>query len=183
MGERHAFSLPLHFDCHFRCELRLVSGKPSQGRIGAGADRTSATNRQGSAPNVARDEQPADGSRGEQQPESASPRGQNARARAGGPPALNIDTSCETAGMGSVVLGRDEKACLGDEITAQDTLRQNWSKYAAADRRDCIGMVTTGGPPSYVEPLSCVEMLRDARDIYNTDAQEADDNRDEENRR
>jgi hypothetical protein len=126
-------------------------------------------------PNVARDEQPADGSRGEQQPESASPRGQNARARAGGPPTLNIDTSCEAAGMGSVVLGRDKKACLGDEITAQDTLRQNWSKYAAADRRDCIGMVTTGGPPSYVELLSCVEMLRDARDIHNTDSQEADD--------
>jgi hypothetical protein len=77
--------------------------------------------------------------------------------------------------MGRVVLGRDKKACLGDEITAQDTLRQNWSKYAAADRSDCIGMVTTGGPPSYVELLSCVEMLRDARDIRNTDALEADD--------
>src|SRR5262245_4249237 len=52
---------------------------------------------------VARDEQPAAGSRGEQQPESASPRGQtararasgrsrgqNAQARAGGPPTLNV---------------------------------------------------------------------------------------------
>jgi hypothetical protein len=72
-------------------------------------------------------------------------------------------------------LTRARLCCLGDEITAQDTLRQNWSKYAAADRSDCIGMVTTGGPPSCVELLSCVEILRDARDVRNTDALEADD--------
>jgi hypothetical protein len=59
--------------------------------------------------------------------------------------------------------------------TAQDTLRQNWPKYASADKSDCIGMVTTGGPASYVELLSCVEILRDARNIRNADALEADD--------
>ena len=137
-------------------------------------------------PDVARDERPADASRGEQQ--SAPSPGQNARARAGGPsrgqnvragvggpPTLNVDPSCVAAGMGSVVLGRDKKACLADETTAQDTLKQNWSKYAAADKSECIGMVTTGGPASYVELLSCVEILRDARNIRNTDALEADD--------
>jgi hypothetical protein len=36
-------------------------------------------------------------------------------------------------------------------------------------------MVTTGGPASYVELLSCVEILRDARNIRNADALEADD--------
>ena len=125
-------------------------------------------------PDVARDEKPADGSLGEQQPESASPRGQNARARAGGPPTLNVDPSCEAAGMGSVVLGRDKKACLGDEATAQATLNQNWAKYAAGDKSDCIGMVTTGGPASYVELLSCLEIMRDARNIRNADPLESD---------
>ena len=96
-------------------------------------------------------------------------------ARAGGPPTLNVDPSCVAAGIGAVVLGRDKKACLGDETTAQDTLKQNWSKYAAGDKSDCIGMVTTGGPASYVELLSCVEILRDARNIHNADALEADD--------
>jgi hypothetical protein len=76
--------------------------------------------------------------------------------------------------MGAVVLGRDKKACLADETTAQDTLKQNWSRYAATDKSECIGMVTTGGPASYVE-LLCVEILRDARNIRNTDALEADD--------
>ena len=36
-------------------------------------------------------------------------------------------------------------------------------------------MVTTGGPASYVELLSCVEILRDARNIRNADALEGDD--------
>jgi hypothetical protein len=67
------------------------------------------------------------------------------------------------------VLGRDKKACLADETTAQDTLKQNWSKYAASDKSDCVGMVKTGGPASYVELLSCVEILRDARNIRNAD--------------
>ncbi len=78
-------------------------------------------------------------------------------------------------GAGLSIPRRDKKACLGDETTAQDTLRQNWPKYAAGDKSDCIGMVTTGGPASYVELLSCVEILRDARNIRNADALEGDD--------
>ena len=97
------------------------------------------------------------------------------RASAGGPPPLNVGPSCDAASRGAVILGRDKKACLADETTAQDTLKQNWSKYAAADKSECIGMVTTGGPASYVELLSCVEILRDARNIRNTDALASDD--------
>jgi hypothetical protein len=118
--------------------------------------------------------QPADVSRGEQNPESLPSRARRARARAGGPPTLRVGPSCAAAGRGSVVLGRDKKACLGDETTAQDTLKQNWSKYAASDKNDCIGMVTTGGPASYVELLSCVEILRDARNIRTANALERD---------
>jgi hypothetical protein len=88
-------------------------------------------------------------------------------------PTLDVGPSCEAAGRGAV--GRDKKACLADETTAQDTLKQNWPKYASVDKSDCIGMVTTGGPASYVELLSCVEILRDARNIRNTDALESDD--------
>jgi hypothetical protein len=73
-----------------------------------------------------------------------------------------------------MVLGRDKKACLADETTAQDMLKQNWSKYVATDKSDCVGMVRTGGPASYVELLSCVEILRDARNIRNADALESD---------
>jgi hypothetical protein len=99
---------------------------------------------------------------------------QIARVRAGGAPTLQVGPSCEAAARGAVVLGRNKEACLADETTAQDTLKQNWSKYVASDKSDCLGMVTTGGPASYVELLSCVEILRDARNIRNADALEAD---------
>jgi hypothetical protein len=43
-------------------------------------------------------------------------------------------------------------------------------------KRDCIGMIQAGGPASYVELLSCVGILRDARNIHNADMLEGDDN-------
>jgi hypothetical protein len=57
---------------------------------------------------------------------------------------------------------------------SQDSLKQNWSKYPAADKTTCIGMTTTGGPASYVELLSCLEILRDAKGIQATDPLEGD---------
>jgi hypothetical protein len=126
-------------------------------------------------PDVARGQQPADVGREEQQTEGAASRGKSARGRGGGPPTLQVGQSCEAAGRGSVVLGRDKKACLADETTAQDTLKQNWSKYSAADKTQCIGMERTGGPASYVELLSCLEIMRDARNIQKTDMLESDD--------
>ena len=99
---------------------------------------------------------------------------QMAPAHADSPPVLKVESSCEAAGRGAVVLGRNKEACLADETTAQDTLKQNWSKYVASDKSDCLGMVTTGGPASYVELLSCVEILRDARNIRNADPLESD---------
>jgi hypothetical protein len=45
------------------------------------------------------------------------------------PPTLQVVSSCEAAGRGAVVLGRNKEAYLADETTAQDTLKQNWSKY------------------------------------------------------
>jgi hypothetical protein len=72
------------------------------------------------------------------------------------------------------VLGRNKEACLADENAALSTLRQNWSKYAANDKTLCIGMESTGGPASYVELLSCLEVNRDAREIQSADPLEAD---------
>jgi hypothetical protein len=100
---------------------------------------------------------------------------QIAPVRADTPPKLKVDTSCEAAGRGAVMLGRNKEACLADETAAQDTLKQNWSKYSATDKTQCVGMATTGGPASYVELLSCLEIMRDARNIRNGDALESDD--------
>jgi hypothetical protein len=93
---------------------------------------------------------------------------QIARVRAG-PPILQVGPSCEAAGAGSVILGRNKESCLADETAAQDTLKQNWPKYLAADKSDCVTLENSGGPASYVELVSCLEVMRDARSIRNED--------------
>jgi hypothetical protein len=91
------------------------------------------------------------------------------RIRASGPPILQVGPSCVAAGAGSVILGRNKESCLADETTAKDTLKQNWSTYPATDKTDCVILENSGGPASYVELLSCLEIIRDARGIRNAD--------------
>jgi hypothetical protein len=80
-------------------------------------------------------------------------------ALADDPPELNVSRSCASAGQG-IILGRDPAGCMSDENAALDTLKKSWSQFASADKRQCVGMVKTGGPPSYVELLSCLELMK-----------------------
>jgi hypothetical protein len=89
-------------------------------------------------------------------------------------PTLQVGPSCEAAGRGAVVLGRSKESCIADETTARDTLQKNWSKYSGTDKQECLGMERAGGPSSYVELLSCLEIRRDARAIRNADPLESD---------
>ena len=86
-------------------------------------------------------------------------------AAADGPPKLDVTTTCNAASQFAVVSGRDKEACLDDERTAESTLGQSWAKYRAVDKAQCIGTVKTGGPASYVELLSCLEVMRDAKEF------------------
>ena len=90
---------------------------------------------------------------------------QPAIALADGPPKLNVVPSCKAAARGAISAGRDQEACMTDERTAENSLAQGWSKYNAADKIQCVGNVMTGGPASYVELLSCLEIMRDAKAI------------------
>lgn len=90
-------------------------------------------------------------------------------AHADSPPKLNVSPSCDAAARGAISAGRDKDACLADERTAESVLNQNWPKYNATDKTQCIGNVKTGGPASYVELLSCLEIMRDAKEIREGD--------------
>jgi hypothetical protein len=86
-----------------------------------------------------------------------------AAAFADSPPNLDVTPSCNAAARGAISAGRDKESCLSDERAAQDILVKGWSDFNAADKTQCIGNVRTGGPPSYVELLSCLEVMRDAK--------------------
>jgi hypothetical protein len=77
-----------------------------------------------------------------QQPKKSRSQSRQASVKGGGaaPPVLQVGPSCEAAGRGAVLLGRNKEACLADENQALNTLKQNWSKYAAGDKTLCIGM-------------------------------------------
>ena len=94
---------------------------------------------------------------------------QVAIALADAPPKLDVTTTCNAASQYAISVGRNKDACIDDERTAETTLAQNWSKYNAADKTQCIGNVKTGGPASYVELLSCLEIMRDAKEIREGD--------------
>jgi hypothetical protein len=53
-------------------------------------------------------------------------------------------------------------------------MKQNWSKYSADDKTMCVDMEKSGGAASYVELVSCLEIMRDARNIRNDDPLESD---------
>jgi hypothetical protein len=86
-----------------------------------------------------------------------------AAALADNPPKLDVTISCNAAARGAISAGRDTESCLADERAALDLLAKGWSDFNAAHKTQCIGNVKTGGPPSYVELLSCLEVMRDAK--------------------
>jgi hypothetical protein len=85
------------------------------------------------------------------------------------PPKLDVDGPCNAAAQFALLAGRDKDACVNDERAAETTLAENWSKYSADDKSQCVGTVRTGGPSSYVELLSCIEVLQDAKQIREGD--------------
>jgi hypothetical protein len=94
---------------------------------------------------------------------------QTVLALADSPPKLNVAPSCDAAARGAIVAGRDREACMGDERAAQDILTKGWDKFAPADKTQCVGMNEKGGAASYVELLACLEIMRDAKSIRDSD--------------
>ncbi len=86
-------------------------------------------------------------------------------AASGTVPTLNVEPSCKAAGAAGLMMGRTADSCMNDEKAARDDLVKNWSTFSSDDKTHCLSMVSTGGGPSYVELLSCLEMSRDAKKI------------------
>jgi hypothetical protein len=84
-------------------------------------------------------------------------------ALADGLPQLDVSETCNAAARGAISAGRDKASCLADERAAQEALAKDWSTYNAVHKNQCLGSVKTGGPASYVELLSCLEVMRDAK--------------------
>ena len=79
-------------------------------------------------------------------------------------PALDVESSCRAAAkMGdSLSLDATLRQCLADEKSARDELEKQWTQFSPTLRQCCVDTIETGGDPSYVEVLVCLQMGRDA---------------------
>ncbi|MBO0755745.1 MAG: hypothetical protein J2P54_07780 [Bradyrhizobiaceae bacterium] len=97
-------------------------------------------------------------------------------AAAAGVPNLNAEPSCraaaDSAAMGTIAGGnvRDLASCMRDENEARDQLAKEWSQFLPSEQERCTSETKTGGSPSYVELLVCLEMIRDAKNPSGTPA-------------
>ena len=79
-------------------------------------------------------------------------------------PRYDVRATCRKAvALASGSVGRSVENCMAGEDTARKDLEKEWAKVPAAERTQCIGTVAVGGSPSYVELLTCLEMMRDSR--------------------
>jgi hypothetical protein len=85
------------------------------------------------------------------------------------PPSLNVDPSCDAAAAAGIN-GRSKEACLNEETTARNGLNERWHDFSASEQARCADLVRTGGPPSYVELLTCLEMAQQAKKIPDAEA-------------
>src|ERR1700752_1953926 len=83
---------------------------------------------------------------------------------ADGLPALNVESGCRAAAKMGDRLSLDAtlRQCLADENSARDELEKQWTQFPLALRQRCVTTTETGGDPSYVEVLVCLQMGRDA---------------------
>jgi len=71
-------------------------------------------------------------------------------------PRFDIVRNCKVETAGAVTGG--DLSCVKSETEAKDQLAERWSSFGASQKKDCVGMSSTGGEQSYVELLSCLEM-------------------------
>jgi hypothetical protein len=95
-------------------------------------------------------------------------------SKANGPPNLNVKPSCEAVADRTAMSQmpgtnvRDVASCMRDENEARDQLAKEWAQYSPAEQQLCTSVTKTGGIPSYVELLVCLEMNREAKSYNET---------------
>ena len=82
-------------------------------------------------------------------------------AAAEGPPAFDLGPTCRASESVEI---ESPKSCQEDEQAAREQLTKQWTKFSAADRTMCSDL-TAGFDPSYVELLSCLETMQQAREL------------------
>jgi hypothetical protein len=84
---------------------------------------------------------------------------------ADGVPTFDIARSCkfDVAATAGLSVDQSLKSCISDEKTARQQLANQWSKFSASSKAECIPQESIGGTPSYVSLLTCLQLGKWAR--------------------
>jgi hypothetical protein len=117
-------------------------------------------------PNVQRNDQ-LDTQVGQTQGQSQTRNRRSSRsgARAAGVPTINVRPSCQAAAGGIIGLKQDINTCLQEEQNTRAQIVKEWNQFRPEDRASCTGLATMTGGGTYTELLTCLEMMRDARNL------------------
>lgn len=78
-------------------------------------------------------------------------------------PVYDVAPSCRAA---VTVMPGSFEACMKDEQRARAQLAASWDTFGGPTRDNCVQTENnTGGPPSYVELLTCLQMAQDAKNL------------------
>ena len=80
-------------------------------------------------------------------------------------PKFDTGRSCRSTGAAAVMATRNTASCEQDENNARATLEKEWSQFTPLDQADCTHLMTSGGSPSYVELLTCLEMAKQVKEL------------------
>ena len=84
-------------------------------------------------------------------------------------PRFDAAPGCRAGANTGVKAGPDIDGCVRSEHQARDQLARQWGEFAAPDKTRCVEKTHMGGPPSYIEVLTCLELARDARKLPKDD--------------
>lgn len=80
-------------------------------------------------------------------------------------PNFDARPGCQAGAQSGVEFQPNIAACVQDEQQAKDSLVKEWQQFSMNDKSECVANVESGGPPSYIELLTCLEIARNAASI------------------
>ena len=89
-------------------------------------------------------------------------------AAPGSVPNFDARPGCSAGADAGIDIQPNIAACVQSEEQAKNELIKDWQNFSGTAKNQCVAEIRSGGPPSYIELLTCLEMERDA-DSMQTD--------------
>jgi hypothetical protein len=80
-------------------------------------------------------------------------------------PTFDPAPSCRAGAQTGVDLQPNVTGCVQDEEQARTSLVKEWQQFSRNDKSTCVAEAESGGPRSYIELLTCLEIGRDAKSM------------------